>query len=232
MNINILLNNLSDQKELLQTSNKDALIIILSFLGVIALIALIVIFIVVILFVRRMNIIAQKVDYLVEDITYKVEALTPTVDLINKVSNYAITADVIANKSVLNIYKMLKNNQTSLIKLFQSILSQFNSIWDKKQTAKNNKKSQDKEFEEEIIIIKEDKETTVEDTKTFKKGKIFESETEIDLENDRFKTNLKNSSEEKDDSLKGKEDSSKGTKEFEKKELYEEDSYLDNSEKK
>jgi len=128
MKTNILFNSIDATNKTLQATNSETLIIILSFLGIVAFIALIFILIFVIFLIRRLNIIAQKVDYLVEDITYKVEALTPTVDIINKVSNYAISADVITNRSIANFYKILKNNQTSLLKLFQSILSQFNNF--------------------------------------------------------------------------------------------------------
>jgi len=136
--------------------DSDSLTVILIFLGIVAFIALIFILVFVIFLIRRLNIIAQKVDYLVEDITYKVEALTPTVDIINKFSNYAITADVITNKSVKEFYKLLKNNQTSLLKLFQNILSQFNKVWESKKTDKSKKASKQEFDDGETIILNQE----------------------------------------------------------------------------
>ena len=169
MKTNILFNSIDATNKTLQATNSETLIIILSFLGIVAFIALIFILIFVIFLIRRLNIIAQKVDYLVEDITYKVEALTPTVDIINKVSNYAISADVITNRSIANFYKILKNNQTSLLKLFQSILSQFNNFWEAKKTDKNKNKAE-KEFEDgETIVVDPD----------FSDQEIVDDETDV-----------------------------------------------------
>ncbi len=104
---------------------------------------------------RKANIIAQKVDYLVEDLTYKVEALTPTVDVINKVSNYALALDATLNKSTLQFFKILKNNQSSLIKLFHNVLSSFNTIWENRTSkkSKTNPKESSVSLDEEDIDI-------------------------------------------------------------------------------
>ncbi len=125
-------------------------IVVGSLLAVLILVLIVAVFYTVIL-LRKANIIAQKVDYLIEDITYKAEALTPTIDIINKVSNYAIAVDATANRSAVEFLKMIRNNRSSIIKLMQNILSSFNTIWEKQHT-----KSKEKDFEEESFEVNED----------------------------------------------------------------------------
>ncbi len=137
--------------------NMDTLWIVVGSLLAVLIVFLIVAGFYIVMLLRKVNIIAQKVDYLVEDITYKAEALTPTVDIVNKVSNYAIAIDATANKSAIEFLKVIRNNRSSLIKLMQNILSSFNTIWEKQ-----NSKSKTKDFEEESFEVNEDdtKETT------------------------------------------------------------------------
>ncbi|MDR3163834.1 MAG: hypothetical protein LBT77_02075 [Mycoplasmataceae bacterium] len=52
---------------------------------------------------RRITIVAKKLDYLIEDISYKTELLTPVVDNLVKLSNRNDLVDAfIANKQVSN----------------------------------------------------------------------------------------------------------------------------------
>ena len=61
----------------------------------IAAIAILIILLIYIIFlVRRANIVFKKVDYLIEDITYKAESLNVAVDAINKIANYTLTLDL------------------------------------------------------------------------------------------------------------------------------------------
>ena len=128
--------------------------IIVGSLLVVFILALIIISIYIIFLLRKTNIIAQKIDYLIEDITYKAEALTPTVDVVNKFSNYAIAADATANKSAIDFLKILRNNQSSILKLTQNILSSFNSIWDKQTSKDASKKMEDSIIVDDEPIFK------------------------------------------------------------------------------
>lgn len=70
---------------------------------------------------RRMSIVAKKADYLIEDLIYKSEYVTPSIEAIVKLSSYADIANDYLNK-----------NSSSLIKLV-------------------SKKKKEKEIEEKII---------------------------------------------------------------------------------
>ncbi len=158
--------------------NMDTLWIVVGSLLAVLIVFLIVAGFYIVMLLRKANIIAQKVDYLVEDLTYKAEALTPTVDIVNKVSNYAIAIDATANKSAIEFLKIIRNNRSSLIKLMQNILSSFNTIWEK-QSSKS--KSKAKDFEEESFEVKDDEkpksESKAKASKTKKSTKVDDSKS-------------------------------------------------------
>ena len=85
----------------------DTTIIVLSILGAIGLFLLIIFIFYLILASRRANIVLKKVDYLVEDLTFKSEMLNSSVELASKISDYLNGGDA-----------LLKGNFKSLIKLF------------------------------------------------------------------------------------------------------------------
>lgn len=61
--------------------------------------------------IRRTNIVMKKVDYLVEELTYKAESLTVAVDAIRKLSNYVLAADAFTQKGFKSLFKFLSQNK-------------------------------------------------------------------------------------------------------------------------
>ena len=72
---------------------------------------------------RRRNVVLKKVDYLIEDITYKSESLNVTVETINKISNYVLSMDAITQTGFKSAAKLVSENKNyiySIIKKLQS----------------------------------------------------------------------------------------------------------------
>ncbi|MGL4947783.1 MAG: hypothetical protein ACRC42_00115 [Mycoplasma sp.] len=65
---------------------------------------------------RRFLIIGKKVDYLVEDITYKSEMLSPLVDSLIKLSTYIDVMEVILTNNTSSIKDVVANNKTNIVK--------------------------------------------------------------------------------------------------------------------
>lgn len=65
---------------------------------------------------RRMSIIGKKVDYLVEDITYKLETLSPFIDSLLKLSSYLDVVDVIIKQNGKDIKKIVNDNKPAIAK--------------------------------------------------------------------------------------------------------------------
>lgn len=59
---------------------------------------------------RKICITTKKLDYLIEDITYKSEMLSPVIDSLIKLSTYVSVIDVAVKKTSGNIEKVVKNN--------------------------------------------------------------------------------------------------------------------------
>ncbi len=85
------------------------LIGILVSLGIVLVLYLIYVF-------RKMAITVKKVDYLVEDITYKLETLSPTIDSLLKLSTYVDVIDVAIKRNSGTIEKVIKNNRDNIDK--------------------------------------------------------------------------------------------------------------------
>lgn len=102
-----------------------ALSIILIFALCIAIFYLISIF-------RRLNIVLKKVDYLVEDITYKSESLNVGVDAINKVANYVLTFDTLSKKGLTSFAKIIAENRNYIFSFAEKL---------RKTVVKDDKKS-------------------------------------------------------------------------------------------
>ncbi len=60
---------------------------------------------------RRMSIAYKKLDYLIEDLTYKSEMLNTTVETITKMSNYLDSFEVVAHKNVKAGVKLVARNK-------------------------------------------------------------------------------------------------------------------------
>jgi hypothetical protein len=70
---------------------------------------------------RRRNIVMKKVDYLVEDLTYKSEALSVSVDAVNKISNYVLAADSFTKKGFSSLLKLFTQNKNFFYELIDKI---------------------------------------------------------------------------------------------------------------
>ncbi|NOQ50567.1 MAG: hypothetical protein GQ557_02780 [Mycoplasmataceae bacterium] len=116
--------------------------LILTILGSILLFVLIIAVLYVVALLRRTNIVVKKIDYLVEDITYKSESLNVAVESINKFSNYFLSFDTVSKKSMESAIKLLTENRayiyTFIDRLKESVVSQKST---KSSTKKPTKKS-------------------------------------------------------------------------------------------
>lgn len=72
---------------------------------------------------RKFHIVCKKVDYLVEDLTYKIELLSPTVDSIVKVSNLIDILNSVLHEKSHTIMKYVSGNQEAIDKAAQEIKS-------------------------------------------------------------------------------------------------------------
>ncbi len=63
---------------------------------------------------RRMSITYKKVDYLIEDLTYKSEMLNSTVETISKTANYLDAFEVVAKKNVKSAIKLASRNRDTI----------------------------------------------------------------------------------------------------------------------
>ncbi|GHU31152.1 hypothetical protein FACS1894166_02090 [Bacilli bacterium] len=70
---------------------------------------------------RKIGIVAKKLDYLVEDLTYKSEMLTPTVEALVKVSNYIDLLESAVAQNSNSLGKYLANNKTNVNNLIETI---------------------------------------------------------------------------------------------------------------
>ena len=87
---------------------------IVGFLGIIALFYII-------LAQRRKSITWKKIDYLIEDVTYKSETLTSTVETVAKISNYVDVFEVFARKNIRSASKVIANNKDDIYKILNRI---------------------------------------------------------------------------------------------------------------
>ncbi|WKX02690.1 hypothetical protein [Candidatus Mycoplasma mahonii] len=71
---------------------------------------------------RRRTITMKKVDYLVEDLTYKSESLSSTVKTVGKVSNYVDAFEVISKKNMKSAAKIIARNKDDIYKIGNRIL--------------------------------------------------------------------------------------------------------------
>lgn len=86
---------------------------------------------------RKMHIVSKKLDYLVEDITYKVEVLTPTIDSLTKLGKFIDIFDSILKDRTQNLIKYRSGNKESIYKVAQEVKKTYNQT---KKQLKNKKK--------------------------------------------------------------------------------------------
>ena len=96
-------------------------ILALVILGSIALGVLIILMLYLISVSRRANIVLKKVDYLVEDLTYKAESLSVGVEAVQKVSNYVLAADAFAKKGFKSLLALFVQNKNFFYELIDKI---------------------------------------------------------------------------------------------------------------
>lgn len=65
---------------------------------------------------RRFSITTRKIDYLIEDITFKSETLAPMIDSLVKLSSYINVLDIAIKRNSSSIEKVIKNNRDSIQK--------------------------------------------------------------------------------------------------------------------
>ncbi len=70
---------------------------------------------------RRRNVVLKKVDYLVEDITYKSESLNVTVETLNKVSNYALSMDALSQNGLKATVKLISENRNYIYSILDKM---------------------------------------------------------------------------------------------------------------
>lgn len=70
---------------------------------------------------RRKAIFMKKADYLIEDITYKSETLTSTVETVAKISNYIDVFETVARKNMKSAAKVASRNKDDIYKILNRI---------------------------------------------------------------------------------------------------------------
>lgn len=66
---------------------------------------------------RKVGIVSKKIDYLVEDLTYKSELLTPVIDSVVKIGSYIDLFEGIFQQKSESLLKYASNNKESIYKL-------------------------------------------------------------------------------------------------------------------
>jgi predicted PurR-regulated permease PerM len=94
---------------------------VLIIVGCIALFVLLFTLVYMIIAFRKIGIVAKKLDYLVEDLTYKSEMLTPTVEALTKVSNYIDLFESIINQNADALINYINKNKSSTTKFISKL---------------------------------------------------------------------------------------------------------------
>lgn len=70
---------------------------------------------------RRRTVVLKKVDYLVEDITYKSESLNVSVETLNKISNYALSLDAVSKNGLKSTIKLISENRNYIYSILDKM---------------------------------------------------------------------------------------------------------------
>lgn len=79
------------------------------------------------LLVRQLSITSKKIDYLIEDITYKSEMLNATIETVVKVSNYVDAFEAVAKRNVKSGLRLLARNKDVFYRLRERLREFSNS---------------------------------------------------------------------------------------------------------
>lgn len=86
---------------------------------------------------RKKAVVLKKVDYLIEDITYKSESLNVSVETINKMSNYVMSIDSVSQKGFKQLLKFISENRNYIFAILEKLRSDVeNDKGGKKKTTK------------------------------------------------------------------------------------------------
>ncbi|RLA68287.1 MAG: hypothetical protein DRQ78_01200 [Epsilonproteobacteria bacterium] len=110
--------------------------------SIIAIIVFIFVLLYLVSLIRRVNIVMKKVDYLVEDITYKSESLNVGVNAINKVASYVLAADAIGRKSYKSAMKLVSENRNYIFTFLEKLKE--NTVKPSGKAKPSNKKASPK----------------------------------------------------------------------------------------
>ncbi len=70
---------------------------------------------------RRISIVSKKIDYLVEDLIYKTEYLTPAVESIVKLSNYIDIIEGVVKQNAESVLKYVTENKESAVNISKQL---------------------------------------------------------------------------------------------------------------
>jgi len=74
-----------------------------------------------IIYFRKAGIVAKKIDYLVEDWTFKSEQISSTIEAINKIAAYVDLIEGFINQNTESISKYIANNKESTYKFVSKL---------------------------------------------------------------------------------------------------------------
>ncbi len=146
------------------TSNQipESVLIFLVVTGIILLLLLSIATLYLIFSLRRRTIVLKKVDYLIEDLTYKSESLNVTVETVNKVSNYLLSLDAVTQNGFKSAIKLLAENKNYIYSITEKIKTgvEERESLDKKKPSKSSatkksvKKNTKKETTKKKVVKK------------------------------------------------------------------------------
>ena len=100
---------------------QKSLITTLLIVGIVAVVLSMIAIIYMVTSFRRRTIVLKKIDYLVEDITYKSELLNSPVETIAKMANYIDAFELIAKNNMKTATKIIARNKDDIYKIINRI---------------------------------------------------------------------------------------------------------------
>ena len=70
---------------------------------------------------RKILIVTKKIDYLVEDFTYKSELMNPSIETLSKLSSYVDVFDAVTKKNINSAVKYFSRNKDLMYKLSEKL---------------------------------------------------------------------------------------------------------------
>jgi len=135
----------------------ETTIIVLSILGAIGLFLLIIFIFYLILTSRRANIVLKKVDYLVEDLTFKSEMLNSSVELVSKISDYLNGGDALLKGNFKSLIKLFFGNKNFFYEMINKLKFLFTNDDDISETSEESNVSTNEASYKKVIDIKKNK---------------------------------------------------------------------------